>query len=264
MSYAITVRGLDEREKSWLQAEAREAGISMEEFVRRMIRKQREAGRAPGRRAFRTFSGSTSDRNTEWSCRRAANMDTGRLSFPRTSSPRATKPDRDGFVASRRERRLGDDALPAGWAGRRVPGRGPAADAEVAGEELLDAPVEGDPVVGVAEAVALGIGVRLVLDAVFFERRHREFEVQEGRPDSGRSVLDEDRGGDVESEAGQGLGLVVDLGPFRGKAAVAVEGDRAGIGVRLVLGRVLRRRPRVRSSGRAPGRRGHRAGWTGR
>ena len=43
MSYAITVRGLDEREKSWLKAEASEAGISMEEFVRRMIRKQREA-----------------------------------------------------------------------------------------------------------------------------------------------------------------------------------------------------------------------------
>ena len=91
----------------------------------------------------------------------------------------------------------------------------------MAGEELLDAPVEGDPVVGVAEAVALGIGVRLVLDAVFFERRHREFEVQEGRPDVAVTVLDEDRGGDV-SEAGEGLGLVVDLGPFRGKAAVAV------------------------------------------
>ena len=42
MSHAITVRGLDEGEKSWLQAEAREAGISMEEFVRRLIRRQRE------------------------------------------------------------------------------------------------------------------------------------------------------------------------------------------------------------------------------
>ncbi len=46
MSHAITVRGLDESEKSWLQAEAKVAGISMEEFVRRMIRKQREQSTA--------------------------------------------------------------------------------------------------------------------------------------------------------------------------------------------------------------------------
>ena len=42
MSSAITVRGLNPSETSWLKAEAREAGISMEEFVRRMIRRQRE------------------------------------------------------------------------------------------------------------------------------------------------------------------------------------------------------------------------------
>lgn len=42
MSFAITVRGLNPSEKSWLKAEAKEAGISMEEFVRRMIRRQRE------------------------------------------------------------------------------------------------------------------------------------------------------------------------------------------------------------------------------
>ena len=42
MSFVITVRGLNPSEKSWLKAEAREAGISMEEFVRRMIRRQRE------------------------------------------------------------------------------------------------------------------------------------------------------------------------------------------------------------------------------
>ena len=42
MSYVITVRGLNEGEKTWLKAEAAEAGISMEEFVRRMIRKERE------------------------------------------------------------------------------------------------------------------------------------------------------------------------------------------------------------------------------
>ena len=42
MSQTITVRGLNEREKTWLKAEARNAGISMEEFVRRMIRRQSE------------------------------------------------------------------------------------------------------------------------------------------------------------------------------------------------------------------------------
>ena len=42
MGSAITVRGLDEAEKTWLKAEAKDAGISMEEFVRRMIRRQRE------------------------------------------------------------------------------------------------------------------------------------------------------------------------------------------------------------------------------
>ena len=43
MGSAITVRGLNEAERIWLKAEAKDAGISMEEFVRRMIRKQREA-----------------------------------------------------------------------------------------------------------------------------------------------------------------------------------------------------------------------------
>lgn len=42
MRHAITVRGLNEGERSWLKAEAREAGISMEEFVRRLIRRQRQ------------------------------------------------------------------------------------------------------------------------------------------------------------------------------------------------------------------------------
>ena len=69
--------------------------------------------------------------------------------------------------------------------------------------------------------MALGIGVGLVLDTVFFERRHREFEVQEGRPDVAVPVLDENRRGDV-FEAGEGLGLVVDLGPLFGESAVAV------------------------------------------
>ena len=42
MSTTITVRGLTETEKSWLQAEAKRAGVSMEEFVRRLIRRRRE------------------------------------------------------------------------------------------------------------------------------------------------------------------------------------------------------------------------------
>lgn len=42
MTYTIKVRGLTRAEKSWLQAEARKAGISMAEFVRRLIRKERE------------------------------------------------------------------------------------------------------------------------------------------------------------------------------------------------------------------------------
>ena len=46
MSFAVTVRGLDAAEKSWLKAEARVAGVSMEEFVRRMIRRQREVSRS--------------------------------------------------------------------------------------------------------------------------------------------------------------------------------------------------------------------------
>ena len=42
MRFAITVRGLSPSEISWLKAEARKAGISMAEFVRRIIRRQRE------------------------------------------------------------------------------------------------------------------------------------------------------------------------------------------------------------------------------
>ena len=106
----------------------------------------------------------------------------------------------------------------------------------LAREELLDALVERDPVVGVAESVALGIGVGLVLDTVFFERRHREFEVQEGRPDVAVPVLDENRRGDV-FEAGEGLGLVVDLGPLVGEAAVAVPPCGRGCGRAILLDR---------------------------
>ena len=41
MRSAITVRNIDPGDKSWLGREARRAGISMEEFVRRLIREKR-------------------------------------------------------------------------------------------------------------------------------------------------------------------------------------------------------------------------------
>ena len=43
MSATITVRRMDPADKAWLKSEARLAGISMEEFVRRIIRDKREA-----------------------------------------------------------------------------------------------------------------------------------------------------------------------------------------------------------------------------
>ena len=59
MSSTITVRRIDPRDKSWLKREARKAGVSMEEFVRRLIRERRE--RAQRRRkpseAFRRYFG---------------------------------------------------------------------------------------------------------------------------------------------------------------------------------------------------------------
>ena len=38
---AITVRGMDPGDKSWLNCEARRSGVSMEEYVRRLIREER-------------------------------------------------------------------------------------------------------------------------------------------------------------------------------------------------------------------------------
>ena len=37
----ITVRGVDPGDKSWLRREARRSGVSMEEFVRRLIHEER-------------------------------------------------------------------------------------------------------------------------------------------------------------------------------------------------------------------------------
>ena len=42
MSTVITVRNIDPQDKSWLKREARHIGVSMEEFVRRLIREKRE------------------------------------------------------------------------------------------------------------------------------------------------------------------------------------------------------------------------------
>lgn len=41
MSTSLTVRDIDPRDKSWLKREARSTGISMEEFVRRLIHEKR-------------------------------------------------------------------------------------------------------------------------------------------------------------------------------------------------------------------------------
>ncbi len=41
MSSTITVRDIDPTDKAWLKREARRAGVSVEEFVRRLIREKR-------------------------------------------------------------------------------------------------------------------------------------------------------------------------------------------------------------------------------
>ena len=46
MGNTITVRDIDPGDKAWLRREARCTGISMEEFVRRLIRQKREKAAA--------------------------------------------------------------------------------------------------------------------------------------------------------------------------------------------------------------------------
>lgn len=41
MGASITIRNIDPRDKSWLRRQARQVGVSMEEFVRRLIREKR-------------------------------------------------------------------------------------------------------------------------------------------------------------------------------------------------------------------------------
>ena len=59
MSTSITVRDIDPADKSWLKREARQVGVSMEEFVRRMIHEKREKteGRPRPSEAFGRYFG---------------------------------------------------------------------------------------------------------------------------------------------------------------------------------------------------------------
>lgn len=60
MSSVITVRDIDPGDKSWLKREARQRGVSMEEFVRRLIREKRgkaERGAKPSE-VFKRYFGS--------------------------------------------------------------------------------------------------------------------------------------------------------------------------------------------------------------
>ncbi len=41
MSTSLTVRDIDPADKSWLKRESRQVGVSMEEFVRRLIHEKR-------------------------------------------------------------------------------------------------------------------------------------------------------------------------------------------------------------------------------
>ena len=59
MSTAITVRDIDPEDKAWLKRQARMVGVSMEEFVRRLIREKRvnSEHRAKPSEAFQRYFG---------------------------------------------------------------------------------------------------------------------------------------------------------------------------------------------------------------
>ncbi len=59
MGNTITVRDIDPGDKAWLRREARYTGISMEEFVRRLIREKREntAGETRPSQVFERYFG---------------------------------------------------------------------------------------------------------------------------------------------------------------------------------------------------------------
>ena len=59
MSTTLTVRDIDPGDKTWLKCEARRRGVSMEEFVRRLIHKNREKAesRTKPSEAFKRYFG---------------------------------------------------------------------------------------------------------------------------------------------------------------------------------------------------------------
>ena len=59
MNSAITVRDIDPGDKAWLKRQARQVGVSMEEFVRRLIRERRvdSERRAKPSEAFQQYFG---------------------------------------------------------------------------------------------------------------------------------------------------------------------------------------------------------------
>ena len=59
MGSVITVRDIDPSDKSWLKREAHQRGVSMEEFVRRLIHEKRERAERRGTpsEAFRRYFG---------------------------------------------------------------------------------------------------------------------------------------------------------------------------------------------------------------
>ncbi|MCY4467320.1 MAG: hypothetical protein OXC08_01255 [Thiotrichales bacterium] len=59
MNSAITVRDIDPGDKAWLKRQARQVGVSMEEFVRRLIRERRvdSERRAKPSEAFQRYFG---------------------------------------------------------------------------------------------------------------------------------------------------------------------------------------------------------------
>ena len=59
MSGTITVRRIHPADKAWLKSQARLSGVSMEEFVRRLIRDRRDEARRRTRpsEVFRSYFG---------------------------------------------------------------------------------------------------------------------------------------------------------------------------------------------------------------
>ena len=77
MGSSITVRDIDPGDQSWLKCEARQVGVSMEEFVRRLIREKRaKAERWP------TPSRNISVSSMGWNCRSWRVTATGRCRSP--------------------------------------------------------------------------------------------------------------------------------------------------------------------------------------